>query len=145
MKVSLARTSLENEPGNCGEKRSWTFSRKELSETVRRLGTILQSIFWVLLGASIRLTVWKWSGESRYPGALALVLENFRHAFSPDPADCPWVSEVKGNLILTRDSYQYYFPENFSCNLKYYESKNFSDSSLHHTFESENFRFPFIY
>ena len=35
------------------------------------------------------------------------------------------------------------FCENFRCNLTYYESENFSDSSLHHIFESENFRFPF--
>ena len=32
---------------------------------------------------------------------------------------------------------------NVRCNLTYYESENFSDSSLHHIFESENFRFPF--
>ena len=31
---------------------------------------------------------------------------------------------------------QYYFPENFRCNLTYYESEKFSDSSLH-TFESK--------
>ena len=40
---------------------------------------------------------------------------------------------------------QYYFPENFRCNLTFYESENFSYSSLHHVFESENFRFPFYY
>ena len=40
-----------------------------------------------------RLTVSKWSSESRYPGALPSVLENFRRAFSLGPADCPWVSE----------------------------------------------------
>ena len=28
------------------------------------------------------------------------------------------------------------FPENLRCNLTYYESENFSDSSLHHSFES---------
>ena len=38
---------------------------------------------------------------------------------------------------------QYYFPENFSCNLKFYESGSFSDSSVHRIFDSENFRFPF--
>ena len=27
----------------------------------------------------------------------------------------------------------------------YYESETFADSSLHHIFESENFRFPFSY
>ena len=27
------------------------------------------------------------------PGALSPVLENFRPGFSPDPMDCPWVSE----------------------------------------------------
>ena len=62
-------------------------------ETVRRLGTIIQSIFCAQSGASIRLTVWKWSGESRYKRALPPVLENFRRAFSPGPTDCPWVSE----------------------------------------------------
>ena len=28
-----------------------------------------------------------------YPGALSPVLQNFRRALSPDPTDCPWVSE----------------------------------------------------
>ena len=37
----------------------------------------------------------------------------------------------------------HYFPENFSCNLTFFEIENSSDSSLRHTFESENFRFPF--
>ena len=41
---------------------------KNSGDAVRRLGTI-QSIFCAQSGASIRLTVWKWSGESRYPGA----------------------------------------------------------------------------
>ena len=40
---------------------------------------------------------------------------------------------------------QYYFPENFRCNLTYYESKNFTDSFLHHILESESFRLPFFY
>ena len=66
---------------------------KDSGEIVRRLGTIIQSIFCAQSGASIRLTVWKWSGESRYPGALPPVLENFRRAFSPRPTDCPWDSE----------------------------------------------------
>ena len=39
---------------------------------------------------------------------------------------------------------QYYFSENFRCNVSYYESENFSDSSLDLIFESENFRFPFL-
>ena len=38
---------------------------------------------------------------------------------------------------------QYYFPENFSSNLKFSESDSFSDSFLHCIFDSENFRFPF--
>ena len=42
-------------------------------EAVRRLGRIIQSIFW----ASIRLTVWKWSGESRYPRTFPPVLKTF--------------------------------------------------------------------
>ena len=39
------------------------------------------------------MNFWKWSGESRYPGALPSLLENFRSAVSPDPTDYPWVSE----------------------------------------------------
>ena len=73
-------------------------------ETVRRLGTIIQSIFCAQSGASIGLNFWKWFGESRYPGALPALLENFRRAFSPDPTDCPWVSEDARTLdrkILT--------------------------------------------
>ena len=38
---------------------------------------------------------------------------------------------------------RYYFPENFSYDLKFYESDSFCDSSLHRIFDSENFRFPF--
>ena len=34
---------------------------------------------------------------------------------------------------------QYYFPENFRCNLTYYEGENFSDSSLYHTFLNPKF------
>ena len=37
------------------------------------------------------------------------------------------------------------FCRNFRCNLTYYESDNFSNTSLLHIFESENFRFPFLY
>ena len=66
---------------------------KNSGETVRRLGTIIQSIFCAQSGASIRLNFWKRSAESRYKGALPPLLENFRRAFSPDPTDCPWVSE----------------------------------------------------
>ena len=43
---------------------------KNSGETVCQLGTIIQSIFCAQSGASIRLTVWKWSGKSRYPWAL---------------------------------------------------------------------------
>ena len=67
--------------------------QKDSGDAVRRLGTIIPSIFCAQSGASIRLTVWKQSGESRYPGAFPPVLENFRRAFSPGPTDRPWVSE----------------------------------------------------
>ena len=39
------------------------------------------------------MSVWKWSGESRYQGAFPPVLENFCRAFSPGPTDRPWISE----------------------------------------------------
>ena len=67
--------------------------KKNSGDAVCRLGTIIQSIFCAQSGAGIRLTVWKWSCESRYPGALPPVLENFRRAFSPCLTDCPWVFE----------------------------------------------------
>ena len=55
---------------------------KNSGETVRRLGTIIQSIFCAQSGAGICLNFWKQFGESRYPGALLPVLANFRPAFS---------------------------------------------------------------
>ena len=36
-----------------------------------------------------------------------------------------------------------YIPENFRCNWTFYESENFSYSSLHHIFENENLRLSF--
>ena len=55
------------------------------------------------------------------------------------------VQSSQGNLSLSKlQGLQYYFPENFRCNLKYYEMEKFSDSSLHHIFESENFGLPFF-
>ena len=58
---------------------------KNLGETVRRLGPVIQSIFCGQSGAGIRFNFWKWFDESRYPGALSPA--------SPDPTDCSWVSE----------------------------------------------------
>ena len=87
-----------NEPGNCGEIIAVCVRthEKNSGEIVRRLGTIIQSIFCAQSGTSILLTVWKWSGESRYPGAFPPVLENFCRTFSPGPTDRPWVSEDEG-------------------------------------------------
>ena len=51
----------------------------------------------------------------------------------------PMVTRVFSKL----QGLQYYFPENSRCNLKLYESEDFSDSSLHYISESENFRFRF--
>ena len=71
-----------NEPGS--SRRVGTHE-KNSGETVRRLGTIIQSIFCAQSGAGIRLNFWKQFGEGRYPGALSPVLENFRRALSSDP------------------------------------------------------------
>ena len=49
------------------------------------------------------MTVWKWSGESRYPGAFPPVLENLGRAFSSGPTDRPWVS-VDGIEKESRES-----------------------------------------
>ena len=68
-------------------------------ETVRWLGTMIQNILCAQSGASIRLTHWKWSGESRYPGAFPPVLKKFHRAFSPFPTDRPWVSKDESKLL----------------------------------------------
>ena len=47
------------------------------------------------------MNFWKWSGESRCPGALSPLLENFRPAFPPDLTDCPWVSEDDTPTVFT--------------------------------------------
>ena len=55
-------------------------------------------------------------------------------------------SVIRGELEAFRNykpGLQCYFPDNFRCNWTFYESENFSYSSLHHIFESENFRFSF--
>ena len=41
--------------------------------TVRRLGKIIQRIYFAQLGGSVRTKAWKWSGETRFPGALLLL------------------------------------------------------------------------
>ena len=56
---------------------------------VRRLGTIIQSIFCAQSGAGIRLNFWKWSGESRYPGALSSVMKTFVSPFLPTRLTAP--------------------------------------------------------
>ena len=43
-----------------------------------------------------------------------------------------------------RGSVGYHFSENFLYNLANCDNENFSYSSLHHIFESQNFRFPFF-
>ena len=60
---------------------------KNSGETVRRLGTIIQSIFCAQSGAGIRLNFWKWSGESRYPGALSPVMKTFVPPLLPTRPD----------------------------------------------------------
>ena len=56
---------------------------KNSGDAVCWSGTIIQSVFCAQSGASICLTIWKWSGDNQYPGAFPPVLENFRRAFSP--------------------------------------------------------------
>ena len=53
-------------------------------------------------------------------------------------------SVILGELKSSKlQELQYFFSKNFRSNLTFYESENFSDNSLHHNLESENFRFPF--
>ena len=81
--ISLVRSETNRDGVNSRRVRN---HEKKSGDAVRRLGTILQSIFCAQSRASIRLAAWKWSGES-------FMLETFRRAFSPNPADCPWVSK----------------------------------------------------
>ena len=52
--------------------------------------SIIQDSFCTQSGTSILLTVWKWSGESLYPGAFLPMLENFRLPFLPTQQTAPW-------------------------------------------------------
>ena len=70
-----------------------TNTRKELKRCCLPIGHNNTKHFCDQSGAGIRLTVWKWYDESRYPGALPPVLEDFLRAFSPVPTDCPQVPE----------------------------------------------------
>ena len=101
MKVPLARKTLVNEPDKNGETTAVVYElTKRTQEVLFQFGTIIQSIFSAQSEVNICLTVWKWSGESQYPGVLLPVLEFFRRAFSPHLTDCPWVS--KDGMVHTR-------------------------------------------
>ena len=68
-----------NEPGNCGEIIAVLYElTKRTQEKLFQLSKIIQHICCAQSGASIRLTVWKCSGEHKHPGALPLfpALEN---------------------------------------------------------------------
>ena len=90
----LSRVKMNSKKLACSQYMYKTNSRKELRRNCSPIGhNIIQSIFCAQSGAGICLNFWKSFGESRYPGALPPLLENFRLAFSPDSTDCPWVSE----------------------------------------------------
>ena len=53
-------------------------------------------------------------------------------------------SHARGTWAFSKlQGRQYDFPKHFRCNLTFNGTENFSDSSLHDLFESENVRFPF--
>ena len=90
----LTDISLVDEPDKYGETIAVVYEHtKRTRDAVCRLRTIIQSFLCAQSGASIRLTIWKWSVQILYPGALLPVLENFHRTFSPSLTDCPWVSE----------------------------------------------------
>ena len=98
---STNRESIARQYPSCQEPTGFYRVRtheKNSGDAFRRLGTIIQSIFCAQSRANIRLTVWKWSGESRYRGALPIEFENFHRTFSPGPTDCPWVFEDEAFL-----------------------------------------------
>ena len=90
----LTDISLVDEPDKYGETIAVVYEHtKRTRDAVCQLRTIMQSFLCAQSGASIRLTIWKWSVQILYPGALLPVLENFHRTFSPSLTDCPWVSE----------------------------------------------------
>ena len=72
---------------------SCTNSRKELRRNCSPIGHNNTKHFCAQSGAGICLNFWNSSVRVGSRGALLPVLENFRPAFSPDPTDCPWISE----------------------------------------------------
>ena len=72
---------------------------KNSGETIHRLGTIIQSIFCAQSGAGIRYS-------SVGVGTQGLVCPYLK-TFSPDPTDCPWVSEDDDTVFLTFSSFTF--------------------------------------
>ena len=71
---------------------------KNLLRCVRRLGTIIQSIFCAQSGPGIRLNFWKWSVESRYPGALSPIIKTFVPPFLPTRQTAPGSPRMAGRV-----------------------------------------------
>ena len=80
---------------------SCTNSRKELRRCCLPIGHHNTKQFLCPIRSQHSLDhLEQWPGESRYPGALPPVLENFGRAFPPGPTDCPWVSEDGGGHVV---------------------------------------------
>ena len=77
--ISLVRSQTNPDGANSRRVRN---HEKKSGDAVHRLGTILQSIFCAQSRASIRLAVWKWSGES-------LCLKPFVAPFLPTRLTAP--------------------------------------------------------
>ena len=62
-----------------------------------------------------------------------LLEHNYTDDFTGKTSILAHLSRMGKNwAFLKLQGLQYYFPKNFRCNVKFYKSKNFSDSSLHH-------------
>ena len=66
---------------------------KNSGNAVRRLGTTTQSIFLCPIRSQHSLDSSEMIRWESAPRTLPHTPENFCRAFSPDPTDCPWVSE----------------------------------------------------
>ena len=57
-----------------------------------------------------------------------------------------WRCKILGKLEYFRNDngFSIIFSKILDAIQRYYESEDFSDASLHHIFESEDFRFPFL-
>ena len=78
---------------------SFTNTRKELIEMCSPIGHNSTKHFLCPIRSRLRLNFWKWSGESRYPGALSPVMKTFVPPFLPTRMTAPGSPRMQAGRI----------------------------------------------